>query len=483
MITANVLVALTILGAASAYGYVKWRFAQIHTKNVSTLTQKDTGGGAPFTLLIVGSDSRAAIAANNGNSQAFGGSSQVSGQRSDTIILVRVVPATKQLMILSIPRDLWGSIPGHGSNRINTAFDTGPSLLVQAIQQDLGIPINHYVEVNFDSFRDISNAVGGIKFYFPTPAKDVYSGLSVPAPGCITFQGDAALALVRSRHYQYFQNGSWHYEALSDLARIQRQQTFVKKMIKKAEGEFTNPIALNDVIASVTKNLTVDSTFSSSLMLDLARTFRSVNTAVIPSVTIPTYPFTTGGGAQVLGLQQPQASAAVAAFNSFGNTPPPAPSGTPSHSSSTGPALTVPPVTVAPSSVSIEVANGSGNSGQASSMVQWLSSQGYHAGVVASPGYGHSTTEIRYAPDSKTAAEQIAAKVPGGATLVQAPDLTPTPYNLEILTGSSYTGSASASGSGTSAATGTTAPTTTLPGSNATVYELPGSTGPPPANC
>ena len=477
LITANILVALTILGAASAYGYVKWRFAQIHTKTINTLTQKSTGGGAPFTLLVVGSDSRAAIAANNGNSQAFGSGSAVGGQRSDTIILVRVVPDSKQVMILSIPRDLWGPIPGHGSNRINSAFDTGPALLVQTIQQDLGIPINHYVEVNFDSFRDISNAVGGIRIYFPTPAKDVYSGLSVPAAGCIPFQGDAALAYVRSRHYQYFQNGSWHYEALSDIARIQRQQTFVKKMIKKAEGEFTNPIALNSVIAGITKNLTVDSSFGSTLMLDLARDFRTINATNIPTLTLPTYPFTTGGGAQVLGLQQPQANEAIAAFNSFGSTPPAAPA----NPSSSAPTATVPPVTVAPSTVSIEVANGSGSGGQANSMVSWLAGQGYHAGIVASPGYGHAVTEIRYAPDSKTAAEQIAAKVPGGATLVLAADLTPTPYNLEIITGTSYTGAASANGSsgGASGASPTTA--TTVPGTS--VYELPGSSGPPPANC
>ena len=460
---------MTILGAASAYGYVKWRFAQINTKTINTLTQKDTGGGAPFTLLVVGSDSRAAIAANSGNSQAFGSGSAVGGQRSDTIILVRVVPASRQLMILSIPRDLWGPIPGHGTDRINSAFDTGPALLVQTIQQDLGIPINHYVEVNFDSFRDISNAVGGVKIYFPTPAKDVYSGLSVPAAGCITFQGDAALAYVRSRHYQYYLNGSWHYEALSDLARIQRQQTFVKKLIKKAEGEFTNPIALNSVIAGVTKNLTVDSAFSSGLMLDLARDFRSINATAIPTGTVPTYPFTTSGGAEVLGLQQPQASQAIAAFNSFGNSPPPAPSKPPSAA----PTVTMPPVTVAPSSVSIEVANGSGAAGQANSMVTWLTGQGYHAGVVASPGYGHTVTEIRYAPDSKTAAEQVAAKVPGGATLVLAPDLTPSPYNLEVITGSSFTGTGSASGSPTTA--------TTVPGTS--TYELPGSSGPPPANC
>lgn len=474
---------LTIVGAAGAYGYVKWRFAQIHTKDVSTLTEKSTGGGAPFTLLVVGSDSRAAISANNPNSQAFGSSSQVGGQRSDTIILVRVVPAARQLMIMSIPRDLWGPIPGHGSDRINSAFDTGPALLVQTIQQDLGVPINHYVEVNFDSFRDISNAVGGVKFYFPTPAKDAYSGLAIPTPGCYTFQGDSALAFVRSRHYQYNLNGSWHYEGLSDLARIQRQQAFVKKLIKKAEGEFTNPIALNSVIAGITKNLTVDSSFNSTLMLDLARDFRTMNVSALPAVTIPTYGFTTAGGAEVLGLQQPQASQAIAAFNAFGNTPPPAPSQSkPSGSSPTAPAVTVPPVTVAPRSVSIEVANGSGNSGQANSLATWLTGQGYHAGIVASPGYGHATTEIRYAPDSKTAAEQIAAKVPGGATLVLAPDLAPTPYNLEIITGSSYNGSASGAAGGAASA-GPTTTVTTVPGTNSTVYEFPGQSGPPPANC
>ena len=77
------------------------------------------------------------------------------------------MPKTRQLMMLSIPRDLWGPIPGQGSNRINTAFDTGANLLIQTIQQDLGIPINHYVEVNFDTFRDISNAVGGVKLLLP----------------------------------------------------------------------------------------------------------------------------------------------------------------------------------------------------------------------------------------------------------------------------------------------------------------------------
>jgi LCP family protein required for cell wall assembly len=475
LIAANVMVALTIIGAASAYGYVNWRFGQIHTKHLSALTTPhgtaaSGGTSKPFTLLVVGSDSRAAIAAGGDNAQ-FGGTADVGGQRSDTIILVRVVPKTKQLMMLSIPRDLWGPIPGQGSNRINTAFDTGANLLIQTIQQDLHVPVNHYVELNFDTFRDISNAVGGISFYFPTPAKDAYSNLSIPAAGCYSLKGDQALAFVRSRHYEYYQNGYWQFEAASDLARIQRQQSFIKKMIKKAEGEYTNPFALNDIIGGITKNLTVDSGFSPSLMLTVAKDFRSMDTTTIPNLTLPTYGYTTSGGAEVLGLQEPQATQVLAAFNAFG-APAPAPAKTTPPTSTN----TLPPVTVAPSRVSIEVANGTGTAGQAGQMTQVLAGLGYRASLASSPGYGHPTTVVRYAPDSLTAAQQVAAQIPGGATLVVAPDLTATAYNLEIVTGSSFTPPATSAASGSTSSSSTSATSTTLPGTNSETYVLPGAT-------
>ena len=302
-------------------------------------------------------------------------------------------PKTRQLMMLSIPRDLWGPIPGQGSNRINAAFDTGANLLVQTIQADLGIPINHYVEVNFDTFRDISSAVGGVSFYFPTPAKDNYSLLNIPAAGCYSLKGDQALAFVRSRHYEYYQNGYWHFEAESDLARIQRQQAFIKKMIKKAEGEYTNPLALNDILGGITKNLTVDSGFSTGMMLTLAKDFRSMDVESIANVTLPTYAYVTAGGADVLGLQQPQAAATIAAFKAFGAPAPKASGARSSKGATTVPAVTVPPVSVAPSSVNIEVANGSGTSGQAGQASQLLSGLGYQSGVVSSPGYGYGTTQ------------------------------------------------------------------------------------------
>ena len=172
---------------------------------------------------------------------------------------------------------------------------------------------------------------------------------------------------MRSRHYEYYQDGYWHYEAESDLARIQRQQAFIKKMITKAKGEFTNPFALNDVIGGFTKNLTVDSGFSAGLMLDLVKDFRSMNVSSIPNVTLPVYPYTTAGGAAVLGLQQPQASQTLAAFKAFGNAPAP-----PSRPQS-GSRRAIPPLPprrsrCAPAGVSIEVANGTGTTGQAGTM-------------------------------------------------------------------------------------------------------------------
>ena len=169
--------------------------------------------------------------------------------------------------------------------------------MVQTIQTDLGMPINHYVEINFDTFQRHHQRGRRGQVLLPDPRQGRLLRCSAsPAPGCYSLTGDQALAFVRSRHYEYYQNGYWHFEGESDLARIQRQQAFIKKMIKKAEGEFTNPIALNSVIGGITKNLTVDSGFSPSLMLSLVKDFRSMDVSTIPNLTLPTYCCVTSGG-------------------------------------------------------------------------------------------------------------------------------------------------------------------------------------------
>jgi LCP family protein required for cell wall assembly len=461
-------VALCLVGAASAYGYVEHELGNVHKVNLGGLTASESG---PFTVLIVGSDTRNLT--GSGNAQ-FGSAAETPGQRSDTIMLARIVPKTRSMTLLSIPRDLWVSIAGMGQSRINSAFNNGPALLISTIQKDLGLPINHYVEINFDTFQAITDAVGGVKVWFPAPAKDAFSLLNVPTTGCVNLTGAQALGFARSRHYQYLVGGQWLTQGLSDLARIQRQQFYVKKMIRKAETKLSNPLALNAVLNSVTKNLTVDSGFSTHLMLSLAEDFHSADVAAIPTLTLPTYNEVIGG-ADVLGLQQPQAEQMIASFNALG---------TPAHTTTTH---STTPTTLKGSHVSVEVANGSGVNGQAGAATASLARLGYKATVTdQSPGYNFTANDIEYTPGARAAAEQLAAQLSGGATLTGSATLGSTPYSLELITGSHYAGvvgshstTATTSGHATKSTSGATTPTTSAAAGTTKVtnYPLP---GPPP---
>ncbi len=439
LIAVNVVTLLAIIGVGGAYGYAQWRLGQIKhvaVKNLvkpghSAQSQNDGSSIPPFTMLVIGSDSRNLGA---GGSAAFGSDTSVEGQRSDSIILVRVVPKTKSLAILSIPRDTIEPIPGYGTTRINTAFNTGsPSLLVTVLDQDFGIEVNHVAIFNFDTFRAVADAVGGVEQYFPAPAKDSFSLLSIPAAGCYNLTGDQALAFVRSREYQYYLNGQWNYQLFpeSDLARIQRQQSFFKDLVKKAKQVApTNPFTLNSVISGVTKNLTLDSTFSNSLLLSLAEDFRSADLTTIPSYTYPTVNSTEVPGALDPDTQQGQA--VIQQWLNVGQPAPSATSPTPSHA---------PVITVNPASVSVEVVNGSGVGGQAAQAGQDLTSLGYKATVSGdAPNFGLPTTEIEYAPDSLAGAKQLQSQLSGSSTLVLDNSLTPTTYNLELVTGQNYHG-------------------------------------------
>ena len=265
LVSANVVVLVLLLLGASGFGYVEWRFGQVHRIHVDGLEPPGQGpqsppapAGPPLTVLLVGSDTRDL---GQGDKAAYGSNEQVTGQRSDTIVLVRVVPATSSIAILSVPRDLLVPVPGMGTTRINAAFSSGPDLLVKTIEQGLGIAVNHFAVVNFATFTQIASAIGGIYVYFPTPARDLYSGLSVPHAGCVLLKGSQALGFVRSREYQYYLDGSWQYQLVpeSDLARIQRQQAFIKLALKKAEDVApTNPLALTTSTGDVKTVVEVD---------------------------------------------------------------------------------------------------------------------------------------------------------------------------------------------------------------------------------
>jgi len=322
-VAANALTALALVIAGSAYAYVNWRLGQVKRVSVAGLAAQGSSV-SPFTLLVIGSDTRNLGA---GGGSQFGSSSQVTGQRSDSIILMRVVPKTRALALLSIPRDTLEPIPGFGITRVNAAFNSGsPSLLVTVLKQDFGIGVNHVVEFNFDTFRQVADAVGGVEQWFPTPARDAYSLLDVPSAGCHNLSGNQALAFVRSREYQYELDGQWHYQLYpeSDLARIQRQQAFVRDLVHKARRVApTNLLELNSIVAGITRNLTLDRGFSNSLLLSLAADFRNGDLASIPSYTYPTVNSTSVPGA--LDPEQAQGRQTIQQWMDVGRQ---APSGT-----------------------------------------------------------------------------------------------------------------------------------------------------------
>jgi LCP family protein required for cell wall assembly len=258
-----------------------------------------------------------------------------------------VDPADHKLALLSIPRDLFVSIPGVGVAKINAAFSgNDPTRLVQVITDDLGIPINHYAAVNFYSFEQIANAIGGVEQFFPTPAYDIESDLSIPTAGCVNLKGAQALAFVRSRNYFFVRDGvaTLQLSPESDLGRIQRQQAFFKNAIKKVErtGDLVDPLVLTRLISAVTKNLSVDTRFSNTELIALAKAFSTVDANAIPNLT---YPVVNSGA----GLERVPAAdaAAVAEFENLGVTPKPTPTTTPTLPGGSSPATTAP--TTAPS--------------------------------------------------------------------------------------------------------------------------------------
>ncbi len=311
----SILVVLALVGGIGGWLYVNSVLGSIKKVQVPSITPETAG--APIDILLVGSDSRQFVD-TPGEASSFGSSSTQTGQRSDVIIVVRLVPKTRQIEMLSIPRDTYVTIPGAGSNRINAAFNSGPNLLVKTIQQDFGIPINHVMVANFPGFEGMVNAIGGISLDFPYPVRDPYSGLSVTTTGCQTVNGTTALALVRSRHLYYFEDGTWNYDGMSDWSRIQRQQAFFHAVLDKADNEFPNLLAMNNFLQATANDLQVDAGFSSSQMISLGLKFRGIASSNLATEVLPTTS-TTVDGADVLLAAQPYANQMIASFLSFGS--------------------------------------------------------------------------------------------------------------------------------------------------------------------
>ena len=293
------LLLIGVILAAAAVAAVL--LADFRMGDAGTLSSLSPGSG---TYLVVGTDSRENLPDDlEGNFGDFGGA------RADVIILMQVADGTRQL--LSLPRDLKVDIPGHGADKINAAYAFGgPDLLVQTITQETGIPINHYMEVEFGGFAGIVDALGGVELDFPAPARDLKSGLQVDEAGTQVVDGAIALAYARSRSYEELHDGEWVSVSGGDVERTGRQREVLLEIIGKASSP-SGLIRSPAVLTEVTGNLTVDSTVSPARLIRTAWSLRSAD--ITQAITLPVTGSTENGISYVV-RAEPAASEVLAAF-------------------------------------------------------------------------------------------------------------------------------------------------------------------------
>ncbi|HEY5664753.1 MAG TPA: LCP family protein [Ilumatobacter sp.] len=238
-------------------------------------------------FLIVGADNNACLETSD---PTIGDRTEL-GERSDTIMIWRANPAVDQLAVLSLPRDLYVKVPGGRKARINSTFRRNdPTELIATIDLNFGIPIDHYVQIDFCAFQRLVDAVGGVDVPFQYPARDRHSGLSIPIAGCIRLDGATALAYVRSRYYQYEDppdSGNWVTDGTSDLGRINRQQDFLRRVVRKVVDEgLYSPRVASALITTNRDFVVTDAGLTVRRMLEFANTLRTIDPAGIMTYRI-----------------------------------------------------------------------------------------------------------------------------------------------------------------------------------------------------
>jgi polyisoprenyl-teichoic acid--peptidoglycan teichoic acid transferase len=438
LVGCSLLLVFLVVATTAGYGYVHYRFSQIRSVKVPGLHK--SGGGRPFNLLVVGSDSRESL--DDADGGRYG---DVGGQRNDTTLVVRVEPARKRISMLSVPRDLVVPIAGGAENRINAALTGGPGELVKTIEQNFGIPIHHYVLIDFDGFRAIVDALGGIDVRFPYPSRDFKSGLNIEEAGCRHLNGGRALALARSRYFSYQADGVWRSDPWADLGRIRRQQAFLQALMKAAlKKGLTNPVRANAFVGSLVHEVTKDSALRVNDAIRTGAAFRSFNPSKLATYTLPVNVVTDHPLGDVLLLRQPDATAVVDRFLGRPSTVPSATAGA-----------------TPPSGTQVTVLNALGTAGLAASTAAKLRGSGYKVtGVGNAPSADLSRSQIAYPPGHLADAKTLASTLIGGASLVEDPGLTAPHLTLVLgpgftgvraLAGSGAAGSGSGSGSGAGA--------------------------------
>ncbi len=454
MLFGRFLVALAVsvpLVAAGVIGvnlYIDWKIDQIPRVKVNTA--ENTDPGQPANFLLIGSDSRAQVQTPE-ERHAFGDASTEGGQRSDTLMVIHVDPEAKTGFLVSFPRDLVVNIPGVGQSKINAAFNSdtggGPQRVVDTLKQNFNIPIHHYVEVDFQSFKGIVDAMGGVPIYIDAPSRDAKSGFEfIPfnfKPGCYTLDGSTALNYVRSRDLEQYIDGRWQKPGADapDLHRIERQQAFMRRLATEAFRRSVNsPRTAIDIANETIPKLKADEEVSREDINKLIRSFRRVDPNDPNSLQMVTFPTDPGPSNSRLGstlqAKEPDAEAVLARLRQFG----------PAQEQHAGPK---------PSEVRVRVFNGTNQKDLAANTGTALNKEGFvTAGVGNKPSV--PATEVRYRHGSLDKARVVQSYLGGVGKLIE--DSSVVEADVAVVVGKDFKAVAAPAGATPTSAAAPAAP-------------------------
>jgi LCP family protein required for cell wall assembly len=411
------LAVILVTGTAGAFAaYVKLD-SNIVSKDLTKQLGKDRpkviaeGPKKPRNIVIIGSDKRTGKAAENPN---------VSGQRSDTTILLHLAADRKSAVLVSIPRDSvvampsciredGSTMPAQSAQMFNAAFaEGGAACTIRTIEKLTQIHVDNYVVVDFNGFKNMVNALDGVEVCLPQDVNDRDSHLHL-TKGRHIVKGTQALAYVRNRHG--LGNGS-------DIGRIDRQQAFLSSMVTKVQstGLLLRPDRLLRFLDAATKSITTDPGLASlNELRKLAQSVKGLKSDAVTFVTVPTKGYPLNPNRVVW------KSSAAALWTSIRYDQPlpghgPKPTTPTPTTSASGPALVT-----TPQSIRVQVLNGSGVAGAASRMAQELEAQGY---VVVRVGTAdrsdYATTVVRHDPAYDESGRTLSASIPGSQVEVDA---------------------------------------------------------------
>ncbi len=385
---------------------------------------------SPLNILVMGSDTRVGQGGEGGSAKVY------SSAQSDVVMLVHLYQGRKRALVMSIPRDTWVTLPtcrtknggqkGGYQGKFNEAFTIGgPACTIKLVKQVTGLPIDHFVVVDFNGVKDLINALGGVHICLKQALHDPVgngegSGLDLPAGNQLVF-GNQGLALLRARH---------HVGDGSDIGRLTRQHAFLSAMVRQVEATslLSNPIRLYDMLDAGTRSITTDPGLGSLLKLkSLAQTLTGLKPAQVTFLTLPWKD--RGDGANVL-VDTAQAQPildAIAADKPW----PPAPTAGPTTTIFQGRALKTPP-----SQVHVKVINATGTTGAAAKAAAALTALGFKVVGTGTAAAVSPTTTVRYDPGYDESGRTLTASVPGATSKADS-SLGST---LVLTIGTGYTG-------------------------------------------